>query len=107
MKEALVKLLLLPALIIAVIFGADYNRRQVKEILQNGTAIRAKVINTNFMKNSWQLQMVYDYKSKSYNRESNTSREYSIGDSVTIRFEKDNPNGRIVIDDQKNTENVW
>lgn len=107
MKEALVKLLLLLVLIITVILGADYNSRQVKETLQNGTAVRAKVINTNFIKNSWQLQMVYDYKSKSYNRESNTSREYSIGDSVTIRFEKGNPDGRIIIDDKASVEWIW
>lgn len=103
MKKTFSKLLL-SALIIAVMFGADYNDRQVKEILQNGTAVRAKVVNVDFIKNSWRLQMLYEYKSQLYNRESTTSREHSIGDSITIRFEKDQPNGRIVIDDKASAE---
>ncbi|WP_044003208.1 hypothetical protein [Hymenobacter swuensis] len=106
MKKTFIKLLL-PALIIVVMFGADYNARQVKGILQNGTAVRAKVVNVDFIKNSWRLQMLYEYKSQLYNRESNTSREHSIGDSVTIRFEKDKPNGRIVVDDKACVEYAW
>lgn len=74
-----------------------YDDDKFNKIIANGDIKKALVINSTFIKNDWNIEFEFIYNDKYYRNNVLTKNRHRINDTIIIKFEKDNPEGRTVI----------